>query len=295
MLSGLLVIDKPAGLSSHDVVAAARKLFHQQRIGHGGTLDPLATGVLVLCLGQATRLSEYVMGEQKAYLAVARLGVRTITDDMEGSILQTRPVPPVDQATLRALEHRFTGELQQVPPQFSAIKREGQRAYTLARRGEAIELEPRRVFIHALQLTLLDAERVQMEVLCSAGTYIRALARDIGEALGCGAHVESLRRTRSGAFTLDQALSLDRLRDMDDAARAASLLPMDRAVAHWPAVQISAAQAHKLRQGQRVTIPSPMTEGRYRVYDERERFCAIGRIVGAYILIPEKVFDADSA
>ncbi len=293
--SALLVIDKPAGMSSHDVVAKARRLFHQQRVGHTGTLDPLATGVLVICFGQATRLSEYLLGEDKSYVALARLGIRTTTDDCEGEVLYTKPVPALTEETLRALEQRFSGEVQQVPPQFSAIKRDGQRAYALARRGERVALEPRQVTIHSLRLRLVAPDRLEMEVSCSAGTYIRALARDIGEALGCGAHLESLRRTRSGAFTLAHALTINQLQDMDESAREACLLPMDAALSHLPAVHLPDEQARKLQQGQRLSLTDSATKGLCRVYDAQGRFCAIGRITDTGTLLPEKVFDANRA
>jgi tRNA pseudouridine55 synthase len=325
-LDGLLIIDKPQGLSSHDAVARARRLLREKRIGHAGTLDPLATGVLVLCVGQATRLSEYLLGEDKAYEGVIKLGERTTTDDAEGEVIASRLVPPITDAVLRALEVRFTGEIEQVPPQFSAIQRGGQRAYALARKGEQVALEPRRVTVYELQLAPLDDPRsmtdhsepssviresevggrgalpvghLAVRVRCSAGTYIRALARDIGEALGCGAHLVALRRTQSGRFTLADAVRLDQLEAAVREGQAESLLlPMDRAVADWPVAYLSHEEARRLKLGQmiipaRVLVPPAQAQGgvKVRVYDSQHTFFAIACWDGTK-LKPIKVFDA---
>ncbi|MCX7939410.1 MAG: tRNA pseudouridine(55) synthase TruB, partial [Thermoflexales bacterium] len=255
-------------------------------------------GVLVLCLGQATRLSEYLLGEDKTYEGTLRLGQRTTTDDAEGEGIAEAPVPTLDEATLRALEARFSGTLQQVPPQFSAIKQAGQRAYALARRGEAVQLAPRAVTIHAIRLRrdLDHPEQLHLHVHCSAGTYIRALARDIGEALGCGAHLIALRRTRSGEFSLSNAHALaDVERAAAEGALDRLLVPMDRALHRWPATHLSAAQAQRLRQGQKLALDlsawSPGALG--RVYDESGIFLAIARWDGR-LLVPVKVFNAAS-
>lgn len=295
-MDGLLVVDKPKGWTSHDVVARARKWLRQREVGHAGTLDPIATGVLILCLGQATRLSEYLLGEDKAYEGTLRLGQRTTTDDAEGTILSESPIPTLDDATLRALEKQFTGTLQQVPPQFSAIKREGQRAYERARRGEAVQLAPRTITIYALHLwrDAYHPEHLHLSVRCSAGTYIRALARDIGEALGCGAHLVALRRTQSGVFSLVDAHPLEQLeRAAAEQALASFVLPMDAALRDMPLVRLSAAQAQRMRHGQRLRMDiagwTPNTLG--RVYDDAGAFLAVARWDG-HMLIPIKVFNA---
>ena len=325
-MDGLLIVDKPRGLSSHDAVARARRLLRERRIGHAGTLDPLASGVLVLCIGQATRLSEYLLGEDKAYEGVIKLGERTTTDDAEGEIIASRAVPPITDAALRALEAQFSGPIEQAPPQFSAIQRGGQRAYALARKGEWVALEPRRVTVYELQLAPLDEPTAMavgfqpsgviqasqagdqkgmltghlvIRLRCSAGTYVRALARDIGEALGCGAHLVALRRTQAGRFTLAEAVGLDRLEAAAREGRAESwLLPMDRAVADWPAARLSDEEARRLKLGQAI-IPARATglaapaqgEVKVRVYDSAHVFLAVACWDGTK-LKPVKVFDA---
>jgi tRNA pseudouridine55 synthase len=297
-MNGLLVVDKPSGMSSHDVVARARRALREKRIGHTGTLDPLATGVLVLCVGHATRLSEYLLGEDKAYEGLIKLGERTDTDDAEGQVVAAQPLPALSDQDLRALEARFTGEIAQVPPQFSAIQKDGQRAYALARRGQSVALEPRRVWIDRLRLAFAEGAPpgawLAFSVRCSAGTYIRALARDIGEALGCGAHVVSLRRTQAGAFTLANAVTLAALEEAGREGRAAYLLlPMDRALAGWPAVMLDESAARRLKQGQRVALTGPYTQpaARMRVYDAQGNFFAIASWDGT-TLKPVKVLDA---
>lgn len=334
-MDGLLIVDKPCGMSSHDVVARARRLLREKRIGHAGTLDPLATGVLVLCVGQATRLSEYLLGEDKAYAGVIRLGQRTTTDDAEGEVIATRPVPSLTEEMLRQLEARFTGTISQTPPQFSAIQKDGQRAYALARQGRPVELAPRQVTVYELRLALPrsddlrlmtddfplpvpDAPIIQSSIIhhqssgvgsgdsvvghlhlfvrCSAGTYIRALARDIGEALGCGGHLVALHRTQAGRFTLADAVTLDQVEAAVREGKAASLLlPMDRAVADWPAVYLSHADAQRLKMGQAIALPQPVAfpsaARAVRVYDSRCTFIAIAHWDGTK-LKPAKVFDA---
>ncbi|MCS7055054.1 MAG: tRNA pseudouridine(55) synthase TruB [Thermoflexales bacterium] len=322
-MDGLLVVDKPRGLSSHDVVARVRRMLREKRIGHAGTLDPLATGVLVLCVGQATRLSEYLLGEDKSYVGVIRLGQRTTTDDAEGEVIETRPLPTITDETLRRLEAQFTGAIEQIPPQFSAIQKGGQRAYALARQGRPVELAPRRVTVYELQLVECEGDDpgtetdegyvasprgaadaaaptgyLRIAVRCSAGTYIRALARDIGEALGCGGHLVALRRTQAGRFTLADAVTLDQIEAATrGGAAAALLLPMDRAVADWPAVNLSDDQARRLRMGQAVVPSGPIaalesvSASGVRVYDSRRTFVAIAHWDGTQ-LKPAKVFDA---
>jgi tRNA pseudouridine55 synthase len=308
-MDGLLIIDKPRGLSSHDVVARARRQLGEKRIGHAGTLDPMATGVLVLCVGQATRLSEYLLGEDKTYEGVIKLGERTNTDDAEGEVIAVRLVPPISDDDLRRLEAGFSGEITQVPPQFSAIQKGGRRAYALARKGEVVALEARRVMVHSLTLTCgqwamgseLDSSHTSLftaHIRCGSGTYIRSLARDIGESLGCGGHLVALRRIESGHFTLDDAVTLEQLDAASKAGTAhALLLPMDRAVANWPEVMLDEAHANKIRHGQVIpltlTLSSNGERELTRVYDSRRTFFAVARWDGT-TLVPVKVFDSDA-
>jgi tRNA pseudouridine55 synthase len=317
-MNGLLIIDKPQGLSSHDVVARARRMLREKRIGHAGTLDPMATGVLVLCIGHATRLSEYLLGEDKTYEGVIKLGERTNTDDAEGEVIAARPVPAISEDDLRRLEQQFSGEIQQVPPQFSAIQKGGQRAYALARKGETVELDARGVTIHEIRLSIRDdgqqttdnaspvvhrPSSIVVSVRCVAGTYIRSLARDIGEALGCGGHLVALRRTQAGQFTLNDAVTLEQLEQAAKEGRAESLLlPMDRAVADWPEVRLDDTETRKLLNGQRLLPPLLLSDSRrmgegwgegvlLRTYDSRNNFIAISQWDGK-MLSPVKVFDA---
>ena len=285
-MEGLLVVDKPQGLSSHDVVARGRRAIGTRAIGHAGTLDPMATGVLVLCINKATRMSEYLLGEQKAYRGVIRLGQRTNTDDAEGEVIEERPINIADEAIASAAV-QFSGPILQVPPQFSAIKQAGQRAYALARKGENVEMEARPVTIYQIELKRLSEETVEITVACSAGTYIRSLARDIGALLGCGGHLSALRRTRAGSFDLAQAIPLERLSEWRE-----HLLPMDQAVMHFPAIHLDEHAAHALSMGQVVGGLAEREEkedGLWRVYDSQGAFLAIGQITRQG-LKPVKVF-----
>ncbi len=249
-MHGFLNIDKPAGMTSHDVVARVRRLAGQKRVGHAGTLDPAATGVLVVALGAATRLIEYVQDETaKGYRAVVRLGQTTATDDAEGEPLEARPLPPLDAAAIEAALAPFRGTIQQVPPMYSALHHQGQRLYDLARAGVTLDLPARTVTIARLDLVSWQPPDLTLDVLCGKGTYIRSLARDLGAALGCGGHLAALRRTRVGTFAIDDAAPLDNLDP------AAALLPVELAVADWPAAHLDADQARRVRNGLPLDLP----------------------------------------
>jgi tRNA pseudouridine55 synthase len=249
MLHGFLNIDKPPGMTSHDVVARVRRVAGQKRVGHAGTLDPAATGVLPIALGQATRLVEYLADARKGYRATIALGVRTETDDAEGAVVERRAPPPLDAAALESVLAHFQGPIMQVPPAYSALHHQGKRLYELARAGVAPEIAARPVTIDSLSLLDWTPPLLEVEVVCGKGTYIRALARDIGEQLGCGAHLARLTRTFVGRFGLDTALGLDAL---TPEALQSRLLPPALAVAEWPQVAVSAEEARALRNGQRI-------------------------------------------
>lgn len=247
-IHGFLNIDKPAGMTSHDVVARIRRLAGQKRIGHGGTLDPAATGVLPIALGEATRLVEYLVEGRKAYRATVRLGITTTTDDAEGTILDQQPTPHLTSDDLARVVQRFVGTIQQAPPIYSAIQVDGQRMYDLARKGEAIDLPPREVTIDAIDIRDWQSPLLTIDVRCSKGTYIRALARDLGTALGCGAHLAALRRTAVGPLTLDTAVPLNALltnRTLLDQ----HLLPPARAVEDWPQASVGEGLIKRIRNG----------------------------------------------
>ena len=280
-LNGILVIDKPSGWTSHDVVAKARGITRQRRIGHTGTLDPMATGVLVLCLGQATRLVEYMTRHDKRYEGEITLGVSTGTDDAEGDEISRSPAPPLNELDLRRLEAAFTGALQQRPPAYSAIKVDGKRSYARARAGETVELRTRSVMVRELRLTLAAADRLQISVHCGPGTYIRSIARDIGELLGCGAHLSALRRTSVGGFMLRVATTLEGL-----AVAAANdalsdlLLQPDEGVGNLSAAIVAPAQADLLRQGSVVRTSDLAFEAApvARIYEVSGRFAGVGSV-----------------
>lgn len=265
--AGLLVLDKPKGWTSHDAVERVRKVTRIQRIGHAGTLDPLATGVLVLLVGPATRLAEFLLGHDKRYRATIRLGIRTDTDDAEGRILSERPVE-VSRESFEETLRSFVGEITQIPPAFSAIRQGGERLYEKARRGETVTPSPRRVRIDALHLVEWNPPWATIEVACSAGTYIRALARDIGEQLGCGAHLAELRRLASGPFTLADAVPWETL---EAAARSGEWLrylrPMADALPDWPPITPAPEILNRLRHGQPIPVEAlPDPGSRLRVH-----------------------------
>ena len=239
ILSGFLNIDKPLGMTSHDVVAAVRRGLHMKKVGHAGTLDPLATGVLIVCLGNATRLSEYVMASTKRYRARVRLGAVTATYDAEAEPTPVADPSHLTPADVEAVLPRFLGHIQQLPPIYSAVKRDGRKLYELARAGETVEIEPRAVTIHTLTISEWALPEFTLDVTCGAGTYIRSLAHDIGQALSVGGYLTGLVRTASGAFTVENAVSLETL--LAAADPAALVAPPQSAVAGWPAIHLDAA------------------------------------------------------
>ncbi len=244
---GFLNVHKPCGMTSHDVVARARRKFDVKKIGHAGTLDPMADGVLVLCLGAATRLSEYVMQSTKHYQARVRLGVTTDTYDAEGQPVRERDAGHIQHEDVERLLPVFLGDIEQIPPMYSAIKQGGRKLYELARAGKEIERQPRRVRIDALVITDWSPPQFTLDVTCSAGTYIRSLAYDLGERLGVGAHLSGLTRTASGVFRLENAVPLDTL--LECVTWQEYLIAPQKAMADWPAVQLSAADEVHVRHG----------------------------------------------
>jgi tRNA pseudouridine55 synthase len=253
-IHGFLNINKPVGLTSHDVVARVRRLVGRgAKVGHAGTLDPAATGVLPVAVGAATRLIEHLADARKGYVGRVRLGVTTATDDAEGEPLETRPVPPLDDALIEAALAPLRGEVMQVPPMYSALHHEGKRLYDLARAGQTVELAPRPVQIHRLDW-VRDGADLLLTVECGKGTYIRALARDLGAALGCGAHLAALERTFVGPFHLADAITLDTLL-ADPALLPTALLPPATAVADWPVARLDEAAARRVANGMPVSLP----------------------------------------
>jgi len=249
-VDGALLLDKPLGLSSNAALQTAKRLLGAAKAGHAGTLDPLASGLLVLLFGEATKFAGHLLDADKEYLASVKLGERTSTGDAEGQVLQRREIS-FSPSELQSVLERFRGEIQQVPPMHSALKREGTPLYRLARRGEEVERAPRRVRILDLQLLKAEGATLELRVLCSKGTYIRVLAEDIGEALGCGAHLSALRRTASGRFRVTQAATLEALGEPNAREK---LLPLPALVDGLPRAELGAAEEARLRQGQALQI-----------------------------------------
>ena len=253
--TGLLLVDKPAGPTSHDVVQAVRRAIRQRRIGHTGTLDPAATGLLVLCVGKATRLQQYLLSWEKTYEGEIRLGWGTTTYDTEGEPLAApRPVPALEDAAVGDLVARFSGELDQLPPPYSAKKTGGRKFYELARAGEEVPLEPKRVTVHRLTLEVSGPETLRFEVTCSSGTYVRSLAHDIGEVLGCGGHLASLRRTRIGPWHVDRATSAEVLANRPDQMAPESFLSLQEIALPYPEVTLNPTAMSHFSHGQDVMV-----------------------------------------
>ncbi len=254
-VDGVLLLDKPKGLSSNDAVVRARRLLNARKAGHGGTLDPLASGLLPLLFGEATRFAHDSLDADKTYLAELALGVSTDSGDAEGRVLVRRTVG-CDEAQFRAVAAAFVGEIDQVPPMHSALKREGRPLYEYARAGVTLERAPRRVAIHAIEALAFGGSRATIRVRCGKGTYIRTLAADIGERLGCGAHLASLRRERVGALSVADAITLDALEALGAAARRARLAPADALLAGLPRVDLDAPAAVRFLHGQKLRAPA---------------------------------------
>jgi tRNA pseudouridine55 synthase len=255
-LHGVLLLDKPVGLSSNDALQKAKRLFRAEKAGHTGTLDPLASGLLPLCFGAATKFSQVSLDADKAYRATLKLGQTTSTGDAEGEVLRERAVQ-LDRAAVDAACARFTGEIVQVPPMHSALKKDGKALYEYARAGIEVEREARRITVHRIDIVEWQpgADRLVIDVLCSKGTYVRTLAEDIGEALGCGAHLAALRRTASGALHIDQAVTLPQLEALSEPERDALLQPADALLAGWPQVRLGHDDAGRFLSGLRRRTP----------------------------------------
>jgi tRNA pseudouridine55 synthase len=251
-ISGVLVIDKPVGLTSHDVVQIVRRGTNIRRAGHTGTLDPRASGVLVVLLGPAVRLSEYVSASDKRYQAIVRLGESTDTYDGEGQILSVSPVDITEEHFKEVLSH-YVGEIEQVPPPYSAVKVQGKKAYDMARDGETPDLKPRKIIVHNLDLLEWEAPEAVIDVFCSSGTYVRSLAHDLGKELGCGAHLIGLRRTKSGQFTLRDAVPLRKLRDaFENGTWYQFLIPAAEALSDWHTLELNQEQLDLVQHGHRI-------------------------------------------
>ena len=288
MANGIIVIDKPAGWTSMDVCAKIRGVLHERRVGHAGTLDPMATGVLPVFVGRATRAVEFAAEGGKEYVAGLRLGVVTNTQDTSGTVLEERPVA-ADRAALEAALAPFRGDILQIPPMYSAIKRDGKKLYELARKGQEVEREPRPVTIYGLEVVeQAGPADYLLRVRCSKGTYVRTLCHDIGQALGCGGCMYSLRRTEAAGFSLDQAVTLDALLSAEDPQRL--LLPVDAYFSRHPALTLPPAGEKKVCNGTAVSLPRA-ADGQYRVYGESGAFLALGQVKNGRLTTIKSFFE----
>lgn len=291
-VSGILLLDKPSGITSNAALQAVKRLFQARKAGHTGSLDPLANGLLPVCLGEATKLSGFLLEADKRYRTVIRLGIRTTTGDAEGETLLTRDVTAIDRARVDEAVARFRGEIEQTPPMHSAVKQNGIPLYKLAHRGIQVERQPRTVVIHSLEVIRFEGDQLEIDVHCSKGTYIRVLAEEIGEVLGCGAHVSALRRTGVGAFDFGRMVTLDTLAELAEGGMEtldAQLLSMEDALMQWPDVRLSADVAYFLRRGQPVFVPHAPTQGLVRIYTREDRFLGVGRILEDGRVAPKRL------
>ncbi len=295
---GIVVVDKPVGLTSNAVLQRVRRLYRARKAGHTGSLDPLASGVLPVCFGEATKLSGLLLDAAKTYEVVGRLGARTTTGDAEGDVIETAAVPPLDERRIEAALDRFRGEIEQIPPMYSALKHSGRRLYELAREGRTVERPPRCVTIHGLDCIDWSAPDLSLRVSCSKGTYVRTLIEDLGAALGTCAHVVSLRRTMAGPFGISDAITLEALEEAGPGSPLARerLLAPDAGVPGLPSVQLSAAEADRLRHGQTVATPAPGPDpGLARVYGPEGVFLGLGEADGQGRLAPRRLFNLPGA
>jgi tRNA pseudouridine55 synthase len=294
--SGVLVVDKSSGATSFDVVALLRRRLRVRRVGHGGTLDPTARGVLPLLIGEATKLVPYLLDEDKEYLATVRFGVTTDSQDLTGRVLSTAAVPPLTREDLIAATRPFVGRIRQVPPMFSALHHEGRRLYELAREGIEVPREPRQVHVHAIAVEDMSEVTATLRIVCGRGTYVRTLAADLGRALGCGAAVERLIRTRVGPFELARAVAVSEVAAATPDAIWARVLTPEAALARWPSVRLGAASEAVFRHGQPVPLVSASTEraGLVRVHGEAGGMLGVGEVFeGGRAVKPLRILHAD--
>lgn len=287
-MNGIVIVDKPQGWTSQDVTARLRRVFGTRRIGHGGTLDPMATGVLPVFVGRATRGVEFFEHARKEYETLLRPGIVTDTQDITGTVLETREVS-LDDAGIEAALAGFRGEILQVPPMYSALKVNGQKLCDLARKGKTVDRQPRPITIHALEYLGMEGGCLRLRVDCSKGTYIRTLCQDIGQALGCGGCMEALRRTRAGEYTISQAVPLQELLDSENPAQY--LRPVDSMFANHPMVSLTANQERRCRNGNAFSVTLP--EGTYRAYSQSGEFLMLARVTGGTMGTIKSFFEVE--
>jgi tRNA pseudouridine55 synthase len=295
-VDGVVLLDKPIGLTSNQALQAVKRLFDARKAGHTGSLDPLATGMLPICLGEATKLSAYLLNADKCYLVECRLGVTTETGDREGTVRCERPVPRLSASEVEAVLGGFRGQILQVPPMYSALRHQGQRLYELARRGLEVERQPRSVSIHELRCEVQRSSHLALQVRCSKGTYVRSLVEDIGEALGCGAHVTALRRVSVGPYEGSAMVTLEGLGHLANNGFCeldSTLLPVDSALEQWPRLNLNTDLAFYLRNGQPVLVPRAPADGMVRLYDGESHFLGVGEIIDDGRVAPRRLVQVE--
>jgi tRNA pseudouridine55 synthase len=288
-LDGVLLLDKPAGITSNAALQQAKRLFGAAKAGHTGTLDPLATGLLPVCFGEATKFAGLLLEADKTYLATIRLGASTSTGDAEGEVTFRGDAASVVPERVAAVLEQLTGPQEQVPPMYSALKRQGRPLYAYARAGETFERSPRAVVIHELIVVSMEREVLQLRLRVSKGTYVRSIAQEIGERLGCGAHLEALRREATGGLSLGESITFERLSALAPAQRAAVLRPVDALVAPLPRADLDAPSATALRQGQAVGTALELGCGLVRLYDAQGAFLGVGEMRGPGRVAPRRL------
>lgn len=293
-INGIIVLDKAQGVSSNGALQEVKRLFDANKAGHTGSLDPLATGVLPLCLGEATKVSQFLLDSDKKYRAGIKLGIRTDSGDSEGSVISSSDDFDVSEKDVKRALKAFEGEIDQIPPMHSALKVDGVPLYKMARRGEVIEREPRRVTIFDIRLTAYEGSEIEIEVACSKGTYIRTIADDLGEMLGCGAHIISLRRLQAGTFTEQDCVNAEQLAELKENEGLESLdqylIPMDEAIADLPEVILPSITASFIKNGQAVLVSHLPADGLVRIYEE-EQFIGIGCINDDGMVAPKRLIN----
>ncbi len=290
-MNGIILVDKPQDWTSHDVVAKLRGVLHERRIGHSGTLDPLATGLLVVFVGRATRAVEFAEADSKEYIAGLRLGLSTDTQDITGNVI-TRSDKLPDESAVREAVGRFVGDIWQIPPMYSAVKVGGKKLYELARRGQSVERAPRRIRVYSIEPEGRDGEDYILKINCSKGTYVRTLCSDIGDALGCGACMSSLRRISAGAFTVDNAHSLEAIEAAAREDRLSDiLLPADSLFADHPELKVGQNTAKRLKNGNIINISAE--DGDYRVYSDSGEFLLLGRVESGKLKTIKSFFEVN--
>jgi len=291
-ISGILLLDKPQGVTSNKALQLVKRLYNARKAGHTGSLDPLATGLLPICFGEATKISQYLLDADKVYRARCQLGVTTDSADADGKVIATQLVNDIDTKRIEDVFEQFRGEIQQIPPMHSALKQQGVPLYKLAHQGIEVERAARTVSIHRLELINFDEKILEIEVKCSKGTYIRTLAEDIGKSLGCGAHIIALRRLEAGPFSAECMQTLDRLNERStrgDVELDSQLMPIEAGLRDWPDVQLSKEAAFYIQQGQAVFVPNLQNHAYLRLYDDNAQFLGIGVILDDGRLAPKRL------